>query len=175
MQGNPRSDAADQQLRPRHRPRGGGVAPCRSDEQHRGRRLDDGDRWNVLPAGHAPTGGRLAALGQLLLEFYITPWGFLKGAAESNATASRRRVDGKNYTVLTWSPKATAPSGRNYVINGYVNDQNIVERVETWLGENIMGDMHIVATYTGWKDFGGVIAPSRIVQTRGGWPFFDVT
>jgi hypothetical protein len=108
------------------------------------------------------------------IEFYITPWGFLKGAAENNATASRRRVDGKNYTVLTWSPKVTAPSGKNYVINGYVNDQNIVERVETWLGENIMGDMHILATYTGWKDFGGAMAPARIVQTRGGWPFFQV-
>ena len=50
----------------------------------------------------------------------------------------------------------------------------MVDRVETWLGENIMGDMHIVATYTGWKDFGGVMAPSKIVQTRGGWPFFEV-
>ena len=108
------------------------------------------------------------------LEFYITPWGFLKGAAENNATASRRKVDGKNYTVLTWSPAVKAPSGKNYVINGYVNDQNIVDRVETWLGDNIMGDMHIVATYTGWKDFGGVMAPSKIVQTRGGWPFFEV-
>ena len=37
-----------------------------------------------------------------------------------------------------------------------------------------MGDMHVLATYTGWKDFGGVMAPSRIVQTRGGWPFFEV-
>ena len=90
------------------------------------------------------------------LEFYITPWGFLKGAAANNATASRRKVDGKNYTVLTWSPTVKAPSGKNYVINGYVNDKNIVERVETWLGDNIMGDMHILATYTGWKDFGGV-------------------
>ncbi|MBI2150962.1 MAG: MBL fold metallo-hydrolase [Acidobacteria bacterium] len=108
------------------------------------------------------------------LELYITPWGFLKGAAENNAVASRRRVDGKNYTVLTWSPAVKAPSGKNYVINGYVNEQNIVERVETWLGENIMGDMYILAAYTGWKDFGGVMAPSKIVQTRGGWPFFEV-
>ena len=108
------------------------------------------------------------------LEFYMTPWGFLKGAAERNATASRRRIDGRNYTVLTWSPAVKAPSGRDYVINGYVNEQNIVDRVETWLGENIMGDMHILATYTGWKDFGGVMAPSAIVQTRGGWPFFEV-
>ena len=108
------------------------------------------------------------------LEFYITPWGFLKGAADNNATANRRKVDGKDYTVLTWSPAVKAPSGKAYVINGYVNDKNIVERVETWVGENIMGDMHIVASYTGWKDFGGAMAPAKIVQTRGGWPFFEV-
>ncbi len=108
------------------------------------------------------------------LELYITPWGFLKGAAANNATASRRRVDGKNYTVLTWSPAVKAPSGKNYVINGYVNEKNLVDRVETWLGDNIMGDMHILATYSGWKDFGGAMAPAKIVQTRGGWPFFEV-
>jgi glyoxylase-like metal-dependent hydrolase (beta-lactamase superfamily II) len=108
------------------------------------------------------------------LELYLTPWGFLKGAADNNATAARRRVDGRNYTVLTWSPAVKAPSGKSYTINGYVNDQNLVERVETWLGENIMGDMQILATYTGWKDFGGAMAPSKIVQTRGGWPFFEV-
>src|ERR671911_614440 len=72
------------------------------------------------------------------LEFYLTPWGFLKGAAENKATASRRRVDGKNYTVLTWSPAVKAPSGKSYVINGYVNEKNLIDRVETWLGDNIM-------------------------------------
>jgi len=35
--------------------------------------------------------------------------------------------------------------------------------------------MHIVATYSDWRDFGGVMAPSRIEQTRGGWPFFKAT
>ena len=114
------------------------------------------------------------SLGRRAVEFYITPWGFLKGAAANNATASRRRVDGKNYTVLTWSPTVKAPSGKKYAINGYVNEQNFVERVETWVGDNIMGDMHILAIYSGWKDFGGVMAPSKIVQTRGGWPFFEV-
>ena len=109
------------------------------------------------------------------LELYITPWGFLKGAAENNATAARRRVDGRNYTVLTWSPAVKAPSGKSYVINGYVGDDQFVQRVETWVGDNIMGDMHVLVTYTGWKDFGGVMAPSTIVQTRGGWAFFEAT
>jgi len=104
------------------------------------------------------------------VDFYLTPWGFLKGAEANNATAKK---DGK-YTVLSWSPSVKAPSGKSYVINGYVNGQNQIERVETWLNENIMGDMHIVATYTGWKDFGGAMAPAKISQTRGGWPFFDV-
>jgi glyoxylase-like metal-dependent hydrolase (beta-lactamase superfamily II) len=105
------------------------------------------------------------------LEFYITPWGFLKGAADHNATARKQG----STTVLSWSPKVMAPSGKAYTVNGYINNRNQVERVETWLGENIMGDMHIVATYSGWKDFGGgAMAPAKIVQTRGGWPFFEV-
>jgi len=105
------------------------------------------------------------------LELYITPWGFLKGAAENTATA---RKSGK-FTVVSWSPKVMAPSGKSYVVNGYVDDKNMVDHIETWLGENIMGDMQIVATYTGWKDFGGgAMAPAKIVQTRGGWPFFEV-
>ena len=104
------------------------------------------------------------------VEFYLTPWGFLKGAADNNATASKK----SGHTVLTWSPAVKAPSGKSYTISGYVNDKNLIDRVETAFGENIMGDMQVVATYSGWKDFGGAMAPSKIVQTRGGWPFFEV-
>ena len=104
------------------------------------------------------------------LDFYLTPWGFLKGAAENNAMVSRR--DG--YTVLSWSPAVKAPSGKAYVVNGYINGKNLIERVETWVGENIMGDMHVVAVYNDWKDMGGAMAPAKIVQRRGGLVFFDV-
>jgi glyoxylase-like metal-dependent hydrolase (beta-lactamase superfamily II) len=104
------------------------------------------------------------------LEFYLTPWGFLKGAAANNATA--RKAGG--HAVLTWSPTVKAPSGKSYTIVGYVNDKNLIDKVETWSGENIMGDMHIVATYSGWEDFGGAMAPAKIVQTRGEWPFLEV-
>ena len=108
------------------------------------------------------------------LEFYITPWGFLDGAAESDTMVSRERWNGQNYTVLTWSPAVQAPSGANYRIKGFINSENLVTRVDTWLGDNIMGDMHIVATYADWRDFGGFMAPTAIVQARGGWPFFEV-
>jgi len=105
------------------------------------------------------------------IELYLTPWGFLEGASKSgNATAKK---SGK-FTVVSWSPAVKAPSGKAYTINGYVNAQNLIERVETWVGEPIMGDMHVEATYSGWKDMGGAMAPAKIVQTRGGWPFFEV-
>ena len=54
------------------------------------------------------------------LELYITPWGFLKGAADNNATARR---SGK-FTVVSWSPKVMAPSGKPYVINSYVDEEH---------------------------------------------------
>ncbi len=108
------------------------------------------------------------------LELYITPWGFLKGAAENDAVASRERIEGRDYTTLSWSPDVMAPSGASYTVRARLNDENLIERVETWLGENIMGDMHIVAEYSGWRDFDGAAVPTKIVQTRGGWPFFEV-
>src|SRR5262249_8989763 len=74
---------------------------------------------------------------------------------------------------VSWSPKVKAPSGKSYTINGYVDDANIVERVETWLGENIMGDMSIVANYADWRDFGGFKFPAEIKESRRGWPFFQ--
>jgi glyoxylase-like metal-dependent hydrolase (beta-lactamase superfamily II) len=107
------------------------------------------------------------------LEFYLTPWGFLKGAAENNATVRRQRVGDTTFNVLSWSPTVKAVSGADYRIDAYVNSENLIERVETWLGENIMGDMHIVATYSGWRDFNGAMVPTHIEQTRGGWPFFE--
>ena len=109
----------------------------------------------------------------LALELYITPWGFLKGAADNNATAARGKIGSESYTVLTWSPAAKAPSGASYVVKGYVGSDNLIDRVETWVGENIMGDMHVVADYSGYRKFGNAVAPTRIVQTRGGWPFFE--
>jgi glyoxylase-like metal-dependent hydrolase (beta-lactamase superfamily II) len=115
----------------------------------------------------------MAPWGQSL-ELYITPWGFLKGAADNNATVARRPGGDTQYTVLSWSPRVKAPSGASYQVNGYINGDNLVERVETWFGENLMGDMHIVAEYTDWRKFGNASFPTKIVQTRGGWPFFEV-
>jgi glyoxylase-like metal-dependent hydrolase (beta-lactamase superfamily II) len=109
------------------------------------------------------------------LDYWVTPWGFLKGAAANNATMATRRVSGKTYNVVTWSPPLKAPSGVPYTVNGYVNDQNLIERVETWVDHDMLGDMHVDTAYSEYKDLGGVKVPSRIVQKRGGFTFFEVT
>lgn len=109
------------------------------------------------------------------LDYWVTPWGFLRGAAANNATSRSQRLNGKAYTVITWSPAMKAPSGIAYTINGYINDQHLVERVETWVEHDMLGDMHVDATYSDYKDINGVKVPGTIVQKRGGHTFFDVT
>jgi hypothetical protein len=109
------------------------------------------------------------------LDYWITPWGFLKGAAAANATIRTERIGGKNYKVVTWSPAALkGTSGIAYTVNGYINDQNSIDRVETWVENDILGDMHVEALYSDYKDLGdGLRVPTRMVQKRGGWPFFE--
>ena len=108
------------------------------------------------------------------LEFYITPWGFLKGAAANNATVEQKESRRQELHRPDVEPDGQGGFRQELRHQWLRDDKNIVDRVETWLGDNIMGDMHILAIYSGWKDFGGVMAPAKIVQTRGGWPFFEV-
>src|SRR5437763_1024327 len=103
------------------------------------------------------------------LELWMMPHGFLQAAAKNNATASTKTVAGKKYTVLTFTGQNKAK------VNGYINDQNMVERVETWIDNPVLGDMLFDATYTGYKDFGGVKFPAKIVQKQGDYPILDLT
>jgi glyoxylase-like metal-dependent hydrolase (beta-lactamase superfamily II) len=109
------------------------------------------------------------------LEIWITPWGFLKGAAANKATARAQKIGEKAYTVVSWTPAQKSPSGQAYRLNGYVNDQNMVERVETWVEHAVVGDLHVDTTYSNYKDFGGVKVPTTIVQTRAKLKTFEAT
>ncbi len=107
------------------------------------------------------------------LEIWVTPWGFLKGAAANNATARAQTVDGKRYQVVTWTAPLKSPGGQPYRVVGYINGQNMVEKVQTWLENPIFGDMLVEAEYTHYRDNNGLKYPSDIVQKRAGWPVFD--
>lgn len=101
-------------------------------------------------------------------DLWLTPHGFLKAAASNNAMAMSHTMGGKKYTMVSF----TAPSKAK--VNGYINADNMVERVETWIDNPMLGDTLFEATYTDYKDFGGVKFPAHIVLKQGGFPTLDV-
>ena len=107
------------------------------------------------------------------LEIWITPWGFLKAAAAGNATVKAQTMGGRRYQVVSFDAPVKSPGGKPYRLVGYINAQNLVEKVQTWLENPVFGDMLVEAEYTQYRDgAGGLKFPAQIVQSRGGWPTF---
>lgn len=106
------------------------------------------------------------------LEIWITPWGFLKGAAANKATL-QAPVAGSTGRIVRFDAPVKSPGGAPYKVVGYINSQNLVTKVQTWVENPIFGDMLVEAEYTNYRDgANGLKFPSQIVQKRGGWPFF---
>ena len=103
------------------------------------------------------------------LEIWMTPYGFLKAAAANNATVKQQTTGGKRYNVITFQGQNKA------AVNGYINEQNMVERVETMIDNTMLGDIVFEALYSDYKDFGGVKFPTKMVQKQGGYPILDLT
>ena len=108
------------------------------------------------------------------MQIWMTPWGFLRGAAANNATVRSRKIEGVPYQEVTWSPAQKAPSGKPYPVIGYINAENMVDRVETWVEHPVLGDMHVEFTYLKYDDFDGLKVPTRISQTITGLETFVV-
>ena len=49
----------------------------------------------------------------------------------------------------------------NAKVNGYINAEGLVERVETWVDNPVTGDTLLEATYANYKDFAGTKFPRR--------------
>jgi glyoxylase-like metal-dependent hydrolase (beta-lactamase superfamily II) len=114
-----------------------------------------------------------AAWGQQL-EIWISPWGFLKGAAANNATSRAQTVGGTRYNVVTWETPQKAPSGIAYRVVGYINNAtSLVDKVDTWVENPIFGDLLVETSYMDYRDNNGLKYPTSIVQKRAGWPTFD--
>jgi len=103
------------------------------------------------------------------LEYIFLPEGFLRVALEKNATVKSEKIKGKPYTVLSFMGDNNAP------VNGYINELGYVEKVETTIDNNVLGDIVWDAVYTDWKDFGGLKFPTHIEQYQGTPKFFELT
>jgi glyoxylase-like metal-dependent hydrolase (beta-lactamase superfamily II) len=151
-------------------PRGGG-APF-FGEQRQVQVVGGAFAWNVAaPPANAPAGAAPPAVAapeaqlERMLAMWATPQGFVKAAMANKATTRNARGGTEvSFTV-----------GGKYKMSGTINAQGQVERVHTWIDHPIVGDMLVETTYSGYKDFGGVMFPSRIVQTQDGFPSLDLT
>ena len=132
-------------------PRGGGLQPIV------GERPED----QVIVAGaNTPWAQQL--------EIVLMPQGFLNAAAKSNATVKSQTVGGRKYQVVTFMGENKAP------VMGYINAQNLVEKVATKIDTPLFGDLPWEAEYSDYKSFNGVQFPTHIVQRQGPYPILDL-
>jgi glyoxylase-like metal-dependent hydrolase (beta-lactamase superfamily II) len=96
--------------------------------------------------------------------FWLTPFGFIKGALANNATVSSARIAGEPYTLVTFAVQ------NKYRVAGYINDKNLVYRVETWIDDDVLGDMLTEVWFNEYKDFDGLKFPTLIVEKQAGHP-----
>jgi glyoxylase-like metal-dependent hydrolase (beta-lactamase superfamily II) len=118
--------------------------------------------WGRTGANVTPASAAVAA--ERKLQIYLTPHGFLKGALAGNASLKR----GKTTTV------AFTAMGKHRVI-GTISADNLIEKIETWLDNAVLGDMLVETAFSDYRDFGGFKFPTKIVQKQGGFPAFDLT
>ncbi len=111
-------------------PRGGGQQPVRGEQAQ---------NQTIVVSAATPWAQQL--------EIWMTPYGFLKAATANNATVktqTRRRQAVSASLTFTGQNKAA--------VNGYINEQNMVERVETSIDNALLGDTPFEAMYTDYKD-----------------------
>ena len=89
------------------------------------------------------------------LEILLTPWGFIKGAMAPGANPSMvtRNEYGGRSTVISF-----VAFGK-YRINGTINPEGLLERVQTWVPNPVVGDMYYENVYTVYREVGGVQIP----------------
>jgi glyoxylase-like metal-dependent hydrolase (beta-lactamase superfamily II) len=122
--------------------------------------------WGQAPNGNVIPAPQFAAERQL--QVLWSPHGFVRGALAGNATAKSRRVSGNKVTEISFL------HGK-HKITGTISADHLVEKVESWIDNPVLGDMHVETVYSGYRDFAGIKMPTRIVQKHGGFPTLDLT
>ena len=92
------------------------------------------------------------------LEIWLTPHGCLKAALApgANPIAVERNEQGKG-RIIAVSFMALG----KYRVQCAINDKNLVDRVQTWFANPVVGDLYYEFVLTNYKDFGGVMLPTN--------------
>lgn len=132
--------------------RGGGGVPLAAEQ--RVVNLVSGNYAWTLNAQGQPV-AQPAAAEIRRLEILLTPFGFLKGAMApgANPTMVTRNEYGGRVSVVSF-----VAFGK-YRVNGTITAENLVQRVQTWIPNPVVGDLYYENVYTDYKDVGGVKIP----------------
>ena len=133
-------------------PRGGGVQPI-IGEQRQILLLSGTHAWNQAGENVVPAP---AAVADRLQQLWLTPHGVLKAAMAHKATVKAQTAGGKKMTVISFAVPGQLK------VKALVNGKNLIEKVEAWSPNPVLGDMLTETTYTDYKDFGGVQFPTKI-------------
>ena len=137
----------------------GGGAPLRGEQRRVS--LTSGEYTWTADADDRPV-PRPADAEVRQLDIWLSPHGFLKAAAEAgDASAVELTLEGRALTIVSFTAL-----GR-YRVNGTINEENLVERVLTWVPNPVFGDMIYDHRYTEYRDFDGVTFPTVLHSHQG--------
>lgn len=119
--------------------------------------------WNI--GGNDAVAPAPAAVTDRQLQIWLTPPGFIKAAQANRATV---RTQGANRIVTFTTPS-------RHRITGTINAQNLLERIETFVDNPVLGDMPVEVTFANYQSFGDLMFPTTIAQRQGGHPFLELT
>jgi glyoxylase-like metal-dependent hydrolase (beta-lactamase superfamily II) len=146
-------------------PRGGGLQPV-IGEQRQIFLVSGNHAWNQVGDATNPVP---VAVDERRHQLWITPHGVIKAALAHNAAVQSRTEGDKKFTTVAF----TVPGQMK--VKAIVNDRNLIERIESWVANPVVGDMQVETIYSDYKDFGGVKFPTRVAQKAGGFPALDLT
>src|SRR5258707_12735306 len=131
-------------------PRGGGFVPLQG-EVRTTNFVSGNFAWNLNPQGQPnPQPAVVAEKRQLLIS--LSPHGFIKPAQQaSNATVEDRYYSRTNRTLKV---VGFTTMGK-YRVTGEFNNDNLLERVITWVPDPVLGDMMVEIRYSDYRDVGG--------------------
>ena len=146
--------------------RGGGAGFPITGEQRSATLVSGNYAWNLNEKGEAQAQNGEAETRQFMI--WVTPHGFIKAAlSDPSAAVSDREFVGEGRTLRV---VGFTTMGK-YKATGEFNDQNMLERVVTWIPNPVMGDMQVEIRYSDWRDLGnGIKAPFHIHMHQGDHP-----
>jgi glyoxylase-like metal-dependent hydrolase (beta-lactamase superfamily II) len=145
--------------------RGGGFVPI-VGEQRNANFVSGTYAWNLNPQGQPNPQPGAAEVRQFMI--WTSPHGFIKAAGQAgNATIEDRYYVRQNRTLKV---VGFTTMGK-YRVTGEFNNDNLLERVITWIPDPVMGDMMVEIRYSDYRDVGnGAKFPFHIHAHQGDHP-----